>query len=35
MNQNFISGRITLLSIFTPFFDRKQKNIRWSRDRFA
>jgi quercetin dioxygenase-like cupin family protein len=29
------SGRIALLSIFAPFFDRTQKNIRWSRDGFA
>jgi len=25
-------GRIALLSIFAPFFDREQRNIRWSRD---
>lgn len=29
------SGRIALLSIFAPFFDRAKKNIRWSRDAFA
>lgn len=29
------NGRIALLSIFAPFFDRSQKNIRWSRDGFA
>jgi quercetin dioxygenase-like cupin family protein len=29
------SGRIALLSIFAPFFDRTTKNIRWSRDAFA
>jgi mannose-6-phosphate isomerase-like protein (cupin superfamily) len=29
------SGRVALLSIFAPFFDRTQKNIRWSRDAFA
>jgi quercetin dioxygenase-like cupin family protein len=29
------NGRITLLSIFAPYFDRSQKNIRWSRDGFA
>jgi len=28
-------GRIVLLSIFAPFFDRSKKNIRWSRDGFA
>jgi hypothetical protein len=29
------SGRIALLSVFAPFFDRTKKNIRWSRDAFA
>ena len=29
------SGRFALLSIFSPFFDRTKKNIRWSRDAFA
>ena len=29
------SGRIALLSIFAPFFDRAKKNIRWSRDGFS
>lgn len=29
------SGRIALLSIFAPFFDRTKKNIRWARDNFA
>jgi quercetin dioxygenase-like cupin family protein len=29
------SGRVALLSIFAPFFDRAKKNIRWSRDAFA
>ena len=29
------NGRIALLSIFAPFFDRTKKNIRWSRDSFA
>ena len=29
------SGRVKLLSIFAPFFDRTKKNIRWSRDAFA
>lgn len=29
------NGRIALLSVFAPFFDRAQKNIRWSRDAFA
>jgi mannose-6-phosphate isomerase-like protein (cupin superfamily) len=28
-------GRVALLSIFAPFFDRTKKNIRWSRDAFA
>lgn len=28
-------GRIALLSIFAPFFDRAKKNIRWSRDAFV
>lgn len=27
-------GRIALLSIFAPFFDRSKKNIRWSKDGF-
>jgi mannose-6-phosphate isomerase-like protein (cupin superfamily) len=29
------SGRVVLLSVFAPFFDRTKKNIRWSRDAFA
>ena len=29
------SGRVALLSIFAPYFDRTKKNIRWSRDAFA
>jgi mannose-6-phosphate isomerase-like protein (cupin superfamily) len=29
------SGRVALLSIIAPFFDRTKKNIRWSRDAFA
>jgi quercetin dioxygenase-like cupin family protein len=29
------SGPIALLSVFAPFFDRKLKNIEWSRDGFA
>lgn len=29
------SGRVALLSIFAPLFDRTKKNIRWSRDTFA
>jgi quercetin dioxygenase-like cupin family protein len=29
------NGRIALLSVFAPFFDRGKKNIRWSRDGFA
>ena len=29
------NGRIALLSIFAPFFDRTKKNIRWSRDSFT
>lgn len=29
------SGRVAVLSIFAPFFDRSKKNIRWSRDAFA
>jgi len=29
------NGQIALLSIFAPFFDRSQKNIRWSRENFA
>ena len=28
------SGRVALLSIFAPFFDRTKKNIKWSRDAF-
>lgn len=28
-------GRVAVLSIFAPFFDRTKKNIRWSRDAFA
>jgi mannose-6-phosphate isomerase-like protein (cupin superfamily) len=28
-------GRVALLSLFAPFFDRTKKNIRWSRDSFA
>jgi quercetin dioxygenase-like cupin family protein len=28
-------GRVALLSVFAPFFDRTKKNIRWSRDGFA
>jgi mannose-6-phosphate isomerase-like protein (cupin superfamily) len=28
------SGRVALLSIFAPFFDRTTKNIQWSRDHF-
>ena len=28
-------GRVALLSLFAPFFDRTKKNIRWSRDAFA
>lgn len=28
-------GRVAVLSIFGPFFDRTKKNIRWSRDGFA
>ena len=28
-------GRVAVLSIFAPFFDRSKKNIRWSRDGFA
>jgi mannose-6-phosphate isomerase-like protein (cupin superfamily) len=28
-------GRVALLSIFAPFFDRSKKNIRWSRDAFV
>ena len=28
------SGRVALLSIFAPFFDRTKKNIQWSRDAF-
>jgi mannose-6-phosphate isomerase-like protein (cupin superfamily) len=27
-------GRVALLSLFAPFFDRTKKNIRWSRDAF-
>ena len=29
------SGRVALLSIFAPFFDRTKKNILWSRDAFV
>jgi mannose-6-phosphate isomerase-like protein (cupin superfamily) len=29
------NGRVALLSVFAPFFDRAKKNIRWSRDAFA
>jgi quercetin dioxygenase-like cupin family protein len=29
------SGRVALLSVFAPFFDRTKKNIRWSRDSFT
>ena len=29
------NGRIALLSVFAPFFDRSKKNIRWSKDGFA
>ena len=29
------NGRIALLSVFAPFFDRAKKNIRWSRDGFV
>ena len=29
------SGRVALLSVFAPFFDRTENNIRWSRDSFA
>ena len=29
------SGRVKLLSIFAPYFDRTKKNIRWSRDAYA
>ncbi len=29
------SGRVALLSLFAPFFDRTKKNIQWSRDAFA
>lgn len=29
------SGRVALLSVFAPFFDRTKKNIRWARDAFA
>jgi mannose-6-phosphate isomerase-like protein (cupin superfamily) len=28
-------GRIVLLSVFAPFFNRARKNIQWSRDAFA
>jgi quercetin dioxygenase-like cupin family protein len=28
-------GRIVLLSVFAPFFDREKKNIQWARDSFA
>lgn len=26
------NGKIALLSVFAPYFDRTKKNIRWSRD---
>ncbi len=29
------SGRVAVLSIFAPFFDRSKKNIRWSRNAFT
>ena len=29
------NGRVAVLSIFAPVFDRSQKNIRWSRDGFV
>ena len=29
------SGRVALLSVFAPFFDRTKKNTQWSRDAFA
>ncbi len=29
------NGRVAVLSIFAPYFDRAKKNIRWSRDAFA
>jgi len=29
------NGRVALLSVFAPFFDRTKKNILWSRDSFA
>ncbi|MBC5765788.1 cupin domain-containing protein [Ramlibacter albus] len=29
------NGPIALLSVFAPFYDRKRKNILWSRDGFA
>ena len=29
------SGRVALLSVFAPFFDRAKTNIRWSRDAFS
>lgn len=29
------NGRIALLSIFAPFFDRAKKNILWSKDKFS
>ena len=29
------NGRVAVLSIFAPFFDRSKKNIRWSREAFA
>jgi quercetin dioxygenase-like cupin family protein len=28
-------GRVAVLSIFAPYFDRSRQNIRWSRDGFA
>ena len=28
-------GRVALLSVFAPFFDRTKTNIRWSRDAFV
>lgn len=28
-------GRVVLLSVFAPFFDRKKKNIQWERDSVA
>jgi len=29
------SGRMALLSVFAPFFDRTKKHIQWSRNAFA